>query len=142
MSNNFGRRLKSERERLGMTQPQFAELGGIKRATQHLYEQDATAPDIEYLFKLDANGVDVIFLLFGESRRGVSSAGHSISPEVLSQIFLAVDEYGTDEAGRPLPRAMREKFFLMLTAAVSQGGANADPTLLKNEMVRFISRAA
>lgn len=142
MSNNFGRRLKSERERLGMTQPQFAELGGIKRATQHLYEQDATSPDIEYLFRLDASGVDVIFLLFGESRRGVSSTGNNISPEVLSQIFLAVDEYGTDESGRPLPRAMREKFFLMLTAAVSQGGANVDPALFRSEMARFLARAA
>lgn len=125
-----------------MTQPQFAELGGIKRATQHLYEQNASSPDIEYLLKLDANGVDVIYLLFGESRRGVSSAGHSISPEVLSQIFLAVDEYATDENGRPLSRAMREKFFLMLTAAVYQGGANADPALLRSEMARFLKRAA
>ncbi len=66
MSIEFGRRLKSERERLGMTQPQFAELGGIKRATQHLYEQNVSSPDIEYLLKLDANGVDVIYLLFGE----------------------------------------------------------------------------
>ena len=125
-----------------MTQPQFAEIGGIKRATQHLYEQDASSPDIGYLFRLDANGVDVIYLLFGESRRGVSSAGHSISPEVLSQIFLAVDEYGTDEKGRPLPRAMREKFFLMLTAAVNQGGAHADPILFRNEMARFLTKAA
>lgn len=137
MSNGFGRRLRSQRERLGLKQPEFAELGGVKKTSQHLYEQDATAPDIEYLFKLDENGVDVLFLLFGESRRGVSSAGHSVSPVVLSQIFCAVDEFGTDESGQPLPRAIRHKLFLLLTAAVTQGGPNAVPSMLGNEMANM-----
>lgn len=125
-----------------MTQTQFAEIGGVKRATQHLYEQDATSPDVEYLLRLDSSGVDVVFLLFGESRRGVSSGGHSISPEVLSQVFFAVDEYATDEFGRPLTIAVREKFFLLLTAAVIEGGVNANPTRFRQEMARFLAKAA
>ena len=142
MSIDFGRRLKIERERLGLTQPVFAELGGVKRATQHLYEQAATAPDVDYLLRLDKAGVDVIFLLFGEPRRGIGSANVSVSPEVLSQIFRAVDDFATDESGNALSPSVREKFFLMLTAAVSQGGANADPVLVRNEMVKLLRRAA
>lgn len=142
MSINFGRRLKMERERLGLTQPVFAELGGVKRATQHLYEQAATTPDVDYLLRLDAAGVDVIFLLFGELRRGIGSVNITVSPEVLSQIFRAVDDFATDEAGNALPAGVREKFFLMLTAAVIQGGPNANPVLIQKEMVKLLSRAA
>jgi transcriptional regulator with XRE-family HTH domain len=142
MSKEFGKRLKAERERLGLTQPQFAELGGVKRATQHLYEQDATCPDVDYLLRLDKAGVDVVFLLFGETRKGVGSAGISVAPEMLSQIFRAVDEFGTDDVGHALSPGVREKFFLMLTAAVTQGGANANPNLIQQEMARLLGRAA
>jgi transcriptional regulator with XRE-family HTH domain len=44
---SFGRRLREARDRLRLTQQQFAELGGVKRVSQHLYEQDAGVPDPE-----------------------------------------------------------------------------------------------
>jgi len=142
MSKEFGRRLKSEREKLGLTQERFAELGGVKRATQHLYEQGASSPDIEYLLRLDNVGVNAIYLLFGESRQGVSSVGRTISPEVLWQIFDAIEEFSHDETGHPLSRDVRKKFFLMLTAGVMQGGDHANATLIRNEMVRLLDKAA
>lgn len=48
---SFGSRLRQERDRLRLTQEKFAELGGVKRVSQHLYEQDVRVPDINYLIR-------------------------------------------------------------------------------------------
>lgn len=58
-------RLRQERLRLGLTQTQMGELGGVKTATQSMYERDASAPTWDYLEKVSAAGVDVHFVLFG-----------------------------------------------------------------------------
>ncbi|WP_157900283.1 hypothetical protein [Rhodoferax koreensis] len=43
--SSFGRRFRSERDRLTMNQDDFGALGGVRRLTQHLYEQGSRVPD-------------------------------------------------------------------------------------------------
>jgi len=61
----FGQRLKEERKRLGMTQPDFALVGKVEKNTQINYEQDKRSPTAEYLLAISEIGVDVHYVLYG-----------------------------------------------------------------------------
>lgn len=70
--NNFlnnltlvGERLRAERDRLGLQQPDFAALGGAKRVSQSNYENGKSPLGIDYLLKLQAHGVDIGFVVTG-----------------------------------------------------------------------------
>lgn len=62
---SIGSRLRAERERLGLTQSQFGELGGVKLRAQINYEAGQRSPDAEYLAKLETSGVDVPYVITG-----------------------------------------------------------------------------
>ena len=133
---SFGRRLREARDRLRLTQEQFAELGGVKRVSQHLYEQDARVPDLNYLLRLKEHGVDVGHLVLGNSVSRASATPNSTDLYVAA--FRAVDEFARDDAGNPLPYAERERFFSFLCATLSQTGKPESSTELKERLVRFM----
>lgn len=62
---SFSERLKSERKRLRLTQPQLAELAGTTKQSQLKYEKGMQKPGTEYLIAVAAVGVDVQYLLTG-----------------------------------------------------------------------------
>lgn len=62
----FGERLKEERKRLGMNQTEFALLGGVVKFTQINYEKGDNVPNLDYLAKLGASGVDAYYILTGQ----------------------------------------------------------------------------
>jgi len=64
--STFGERLKLERQRLRMTQEDFAMAGGVKRRAQVSYEHDERAPDAAYLGAIAALGADIQFLVTSE----------------------------------------------------------------------------
>lgn len=64
----IGERLKEERNRLGFTQAQLAEKIGIHRNTQNRYEKGEREPDTAYLDALKSVGVDVAYVLSGDTR--------------------------------------------------------------------------
>ena len=133
---SFGRRLREARDRLRLTQEQFAELGEVKRVSQHLYEQDARVPDLNYLLRLKEHGVDVGHLVLGDS------LGHAPSTPSSSDLYVAafrtVDEFARDAAGNPLPYAERERFFSFLCTTLSQTSAPESSGELKERLVRFM----
>lgn len=59
------KRLRKERERLGMTQEEFGDLGGVKRNAQKNYELGDRFPNAKYLSALAEHGVDVAYVLTG-----------------------------------------------------------------------------
>jgi transcriptional regulator with XRE-family HTH domain len=65
----FGERLKVERQRLHLTQERMAEVGGVRKNTQCLYEAGRSAPDSVYLQRLQEIGLDITFLFYGERNR-------------------------------------------------------------------------
>ena len=133
---SFGRRLREARDRLRLTQEQFAELGGVKRVSQHLYEQDARVPDLNYLLRLKEHGVDVGHLVLGNSVSRASATPNSTDLYVAA--FRTVDEFARDDAGNPLPYAERERFFSFLCATLSQTGTPESSTEVKERLVRFM----
>ncbi|SBT11153.1 hypothetical protein PROAA_910014 [Candidatus Propionivibrio aalborgensis] len=82
---SFPDRLRMERRRLGLTQEQFAVLGGASKTAQYMYEAGKNWPTCEYLEALRSSGVDVAFIA-----TGARTAANAIDWELLRQAFLLV----------------------------------------------------
>jgi transcriptional regulator with XRE-family HTH domain len=59
-------RLKQERQRLGLSQEEFARLGGVQKRAQIHYEKGERKPDTDYLAAVAAAGVDVRYVITGQ----------------------------------------------------------------------------
>lgn len=68
-----GERLREERERLGLSQSAFGELGGVLKRAQINYEKGERQPDAAYLSAIADAGADVLYILTGANRQ--TSAG-------------------------------------------------------------------
>lgn len=62
-------RLKFERERLGYTQEEFAQIGGTTRVTQGKYEQ-GSEPKAGYFSAIYNVGADIFYILTGQRLEG------------------------------------------------------------------------
>lgn len=65
MRIEIGTRLKEERERLGLTQPEFAALGGASKRSQIEWEKGGQVPNAAFLAAVDMHGVDVQYVVTG-----------------------------------------------------------------------------
>lgn len=65
--DSIGKRLESERKRLGKTSVEFAALVGVHRNTQPKYEKDETTPDAAYWEAAQKVGVNVGYVTTGRS---------------------------------------------------------------------------
>ncbi len=62
----IGQRLKFERERIGMTQPEFAAIAGVSKRTLIDWEKGVSSPTAVQLSALMESGVDVFYVLTGQ----------------------------------------------------------------------------
>ncbi len=62
----IGSRLREERDRLGLTQKEFGDIGGVEPNAQGKYESGERTPKANYLAKVAGEGVDVLYVLTGE----------------------------------------------------------------------------
>ena len=74
----IGDRIKEERERLGLTQPDFAALAGAKKRTLIDWEKGVSSPTAVQLSALSDAGVDVYYILTGEINLFEKDAGQLI----------------------------------------------------------------
>lgn len=63
--SGIGVRLREERERLGLSQRVFGEIGGVEPNAQGKYESGDRTPKADYLAAVAARGVDVLYVLTG-----------------------------------------------------------------------------
>lgn len=63
-----GDRLKEERERLGLSQTDFAARVSSSKNTQYNYEKGDRSPDANYLEAAADLGVDVLYVVTGERK--------------------------------------------------------------------------
>ncbi len=63
--SGIGLRLRQERERLGLSQKIFGEIGGVEANAQGKYESGGRAPKADYLSRVAERGVDVLYVLTG-----------------------------------------------------------------------------
>ena len=69
----IGKRLREERERLGLSQPAFAAVAGTTKQTLFSWETGKTAPDGFQLEALATAGADVLYILTGQRAGGASA---------------------------------------------------------------------
>jgi transcriptional regulator with XRE-family HTH domain len=72
-------RLKQERQRLGLSQEEFARLGGVQKRAQINYEKGERKPDTDYLAAVAAGGVDVRYVITGQR---MTSSEHELDRRV------------------------------------------------------------
>ncbi|MCK9987624.1 MAG: hypothetical protein AzoDbin1_04096 [Azoarcus sp.] len=102
----IGERLKAERERLGLTQPQFAEAAGAAKRTLIEWEKGTTSPSAVQLSALSKIGVDVTYVLTGETRQE-RAAALAAKPSVGATKAMR-ELHGTNDAGPPAPAPTRD----------------------------------
>lgn len=100
---NLGTRIRETRKFMGLTQADFAALGGVSLGAQNRYEAGGTDPGAAYFGKLAEAGIDIMMLITG---RRCSDLLDSESAELVS-IFAG------------MPPDMRDG---LLTFARSMGG--------------------
>lgn len=61
----IGGRLKEERNRLRLSQTEFAAIAGTTKKSQIEYEKDSTYPNAAYLSSVAASGADVQYIITG-----------------------------------------------------------------------------
>jgi len=68
----LGVRLCEERNRLGLSQPEFASIVGATKRTLFSWESGKTAPDGFQIAQLAEAGVDVLYVLTGQRTPSVT----------------------------------------------------------------------
>jgi transcriptional regulator with XRE-family HTH domain len=71
---DIAERIREERERLGHSQPAFAELCGVGARSQRNYESGERLPDAAYLAGVLRAGADVLYILTGERSKPVPAS--------------------------------------------------------------------
>lgn len=94
----FGERLKEERKRLGMNQTEFALLGGVVKFTQINYEKGDNSPNLDYLAKLEAAGVDAYYILTGKRMPEATPEQLQPFPQRLERMIKAEQLKGASNA--------------------------------------------
>jgi transcriptional regulator with XRE-family HTH domain len=98
---SFGARLAEERRRLGHKQAHFAALVGSDPPKQSLYENGHRQLRADYLARVAAAGVDVLYVLTGQRREGdwlgeqgsaMLTAYLALPPELQPAVLAFVDD--------------------------------------------------
>lgn len=88
-----GARLREAREKLGLTQEEFAKRCGVHRRSQVNYEMDRRHPGEAYLDALDDLGIDSIYIMTGAHR-----SAHFLYPELYRRLMVQLlEELGYSE---------------------------------------------
>ena len=101
----IGKRLREERERLGLSQPAFAAVAGTTKQTLFSWETGKTAPDGFQLAALAATGADVLYILTGQRSQPVPPAQELHRQE---QEWLALYRNSSEEVRAALKAAGNE----------------------------------
>lgn len=90
---SLGKRLREERERLGFSQSDFAELVGASRKSQLRWEKDESAPGADVLSIWASKGLDVMYLITGQqqNRHLVHNEKSEIDEDLLGKIVNKLD---------------------------------------------------
>ena len=106
----IGARLKSERERLGYTAKQIAQLMGVTLDVYATYETGQGDPGVYRLPRLSACGFDVLYILTAERHRPMEEENELLSRfRELSQRGRA-SVFTTIDALERLPPNLRKEF--------------------------------
>lgn len=114
----IGSRLKSERERLGLSQEQLGALAGTKRMTPCRYELGSHLPTLGFLAAIEPAGIDVGYVLNG--KRSVVALGLD-DTALLGRAMSVVDDLLEKHRFEPSEEVRGRLVLQVLKDAVSFG---------------------
>lgn len=118
---NIGKRLKEERERLGLTQSALGDIGDVGKTTVIAWERGTAFPNALFLADIAAIGADVRYIVTGQ-RSGDGIGESAVHQAVLAAVDLLSLEKKVD-AGQ-LARAV--------VKLCEKGTAVAEPGIQQN----------
>lgn len=102
-----GTRISAERKRLKLSQPAFADAGGVGKGSQILYEK-GNPPTADYLERIASIGADIFFILTGRRMEAPTASVSSVDQDRLERAIELI-ERGIIEGHRvPSPKAKAE----------------------------------
>ena len=134
--DGLGRRLPEERKRLGLSQSQLAEIGGIKRLAQSQYERETSSPTVRYLAAIAHAGVNLTKVLFCD----LPSIGQQSSSEqyrIERQAFELVEEHVRQQPEGFVGAEARFALFQLFKSQLSKQAVNcvADQRLSASQKI-------
>ena len=115
----MGLRLKEERKRLGKTQEELAEAGGVRRLSQIQYENETTAPSTRYLSGIAAAGVDLSYVLLG-LRLKTGQLTHEQEERIDKKAFAMIERYAQIQPNGQLNAETRRVLYRVLQSCLIQ----------------------
>lgn len=112
-------RIRTERERLGLSQEAFAQKVGVTRVTQNYYENDVREPSLGYISNIGRIGGDILYLLFAESSG--AEFVDLLDWELFGKVWDWVHRVAVDSKGRPYPHDIQKKAFQLAYQALRKG---------------------
>ncbi|WP_207003921.1 helix-turn-helix domain-containing protein [Trinickia mobilis] len=105
--NTVGTRLREERLRIGLSQDEFAAVGGLGRNALRHYETGERAPDANFLIALRSIGVNVWYVLTGQTAMDTPAEAPTAESSLTSEEREILDAYNQlNEAGKASMQAM------------------------------------
>lgn len=138
-NQNFGVRLKEERNRLGFTQDELAKHIDIKPLTLLQYEKGNSSPTMKLVYKLRGLGFNVNYMVNGEGSGSVVDV-NKISSSMLEK-SLEMSEKIINSSLKNVPLTANQKFKLQLLIIDQLSSSDAKEKDLKFETIlEFISQ--
>ena len=132
----IGQRIRHERQRIGLSQADLASLVGVHRKTQGNYELGARKADAHYLRELATAGVDISYVLTGESSNEALQAYRS----VLDAIRVELRIYkGFEQEWASVLDLSRENYRQFLTGKPDQASIDSAVAALLAKSPRVIT---
>lgn len=131
-----GSRLRDERLRIGLSQDEFAAVGGVARRSQSAYEADERSPDADYLLAVRELGVDIFYVLTGE-RVVITEAKKSHV-----EVDVSGDESEVLELYRQLNDSGKAALHAFMVSCVASGAMATVPTARRAKRLPENRRAA
>ena len=110
----FGERLRTERERLGYTELQIAQLLGVPLQTYQKYEEGQEDPGIFRMPRLNDCGFDILFIITSERHNPIEEENEllarfrELSNRGRNSIFMTLD--ALDRLAPNLRQTIRDKW--------------------------------
>ena len=98
---DFAKRLKEERERLGLSQAKFAEACGVGKTAQYTYEKGEREPSWSYMQAAEKIGVDVLYVFTGMHAGKDFALANAYSRLIYTvEMFLGLQEGNLEELAK------------------------------------------
>lgn len=122
----IGKRISEERQRLGLSQKDVAEIWGIGRSTVAMIETGRSPLDVERLIELGKIGFDIQYVLYGE--RSPVAASRLLDWKLMAKIMDGVHKWSQIHEIR-LPQEKEVSILKLLYEHFSSSGIVDDEAI-------------